>query len=123
MAKSIQQLAEALRAALGDRIESVSTDRGEVTVEVAPDNLVEVATRLRDDEDFRFQQLIDVCGVDYSQYGRDEWLDEEATHSGFSRGVTDDGSTGRLRFGDELASAVAPGRRSAGPGRPPAPGE
>jgi len=102
-----------LRAGLEGRIVSVEVDCNEVSVEVAPENLVEVATRLRDGERFRFQQLMDLCGVDYSQYGRDEWFTEESTHSGFSRGVEEVSSTGYLKFGDALESQVAPGRRFA----------
>ncbi len=107
------QLAEALRAAFGEQVEAVIEAVGEVTLEVAPSELIEVATRLRDDDSFRFQQLIDVCGADYSQYGRDEWHTEEATSAGFSRGVSEDGSTGRLSFGDDLDSAASQGRRFA----------
>ena len=113
MARSPEQLADALRTALGEQAVSVETACGEVCVELAPQDLVEVATRLRDEEPFRFVQLLDVCGVDYSQYGRDEWFTEEATRSGFSRGVSEDGSTGRLKFGDDLESAVIQGRRFA----------
>jgi NADH-quinone oxidoreductase subunit C len=51
--------------------------------------------------------------VDYSQHGRDEWFTEEATRAGFSRGVEEDLSSGFLKFGDELESGVAPGRRFA----------
>lgn len=113
MASRNQQLADALRAALEERVVSVEVDFNEVSIEVAAENLVDVATRLRDDERFRFQQLIDLCGVDYSQYGRDEWYTEEATRAGFSRGVEDVSSTGFLKFGDALESQVAPGRRFA----------
>ena len=108
-----QRLADALRAALEDRIVAVEIDRNEVSIEVMAENLVEVATQLRDDERFQFQQLMDLCGVDYSQYGRDEWFTEEATSAGFSRGVEEVSSTGFLKFGDALESQVAPGRRFA----------
>ncbi|MDJ0777077.1 MAG: NADH-quinone oxidoreductase subunit C [Gammaproteobacteria bacterium] len=110
---SSRQFAETLRAALGEQVETVIEVLGEVTLEIAPAQLVEVATRLRDDSEFRFQQLTDICGVDYSQYGRDEWHTEEATRTGFSRGVSEDGSTGRLSFGDDLESAATQGRRFA----------
>ncbi len=110
---SSRQFAETLRAALGEQVETVIEALGEVTLEIAPAQLVEVATRLRDDSEFRFQQLTDICGVDYSQYGRDEWHTEEATRTGFSRGVSEDGSTGRLSFGDDLESAATQGRRFA----------
>jgi len=66
---------------------AVLTTVGEVTLVVPRQSLVAVATELRDHEDFRFEQLIDVCGVDYTAYGRSEWATAEASSSGFSRGV------------------------------------
>jgi NADH-quinone oxidoreductase subunit C len=113
MSNPKQQLADALTGALEDKIVSLELAYDEVSIEVGADRLVEVATLLRDDERFRFQQLVDVCGVDYSQYGRDEWFTEEATRAGFSRGVEEDSSSGFLKFGDQLDSRVAPGRRFA----------
>jgi len=113
MSNSIQQLAEALRAALGEQAGSVVVACNEVTVEVSAENLLDVAVRLRDEADFQFQQLVDLCGVDYSQFGRDEWQTDEASRGGFSRGVTDGASSGRLQFGDELDSLATQGRRFA----------
>ena len=46
-----------------------------------------------------FEQLTDVCGVDYSEYGCTEWSTEDSTSSGFSRGV-EGGANARLKFGD-----------------------
>jgi NADH-quinone oxidoreductase subunit C len=112
MSNPRQQLADALRAAFGERVDSVVVEFNEITVEVAAENLVAVATELRDDSQFQFQQLLDVCGVDYSQFGRDEWLTEDASRSGFSRGVAA-ASAGRLQFGDELESLTPQGRRFA----------
>ena len=111
MSTQIQQLADALRAALGDKLESVSVEYNEVTLEVDPDNLLKVAVALRDEHEF--QQLVDLCGVDYSQFGRDEWQTEEASRAGFSRGVDAVGTTGRLQFGDDLDSVSQQGRRFA----------
>ena len=111
MSTSKQQLAEALRAALGDRIDTVTVEYDEVTLEVSADQLLDVATALRDEHEF--QQLVDLCGVDYSQYGRDEWQTEEASRAGFSRGVDAVSSTGRLQFGDDLDSVSQQGRRFA----------
>lgn len=113
MSNSNQQLADALRVALGDKAVSVSLACNEVTVEINPENLLEIATRLRDASEFQFQQLVDLCGVDYSQFGRDEWQTDEASRSGFSRGITDATSSGRLQFGDELDSLANQGRRFA----------
>jgi NADH-quinone oxidoreductase subunit C len=113
MSNPRQQLADALRAAFGDRADSVVVGFNEVTLEVSADNLLAVATELRDDSQFQFQQLLDVCGVDYSQFGRDEWITEDASRAGFSRGVTAAASSGRLQFGDELESLTPQGRRFA----------
>ncbi|MDH3762697.1 MAG: NADH-quinone oxidoreductase subunit C [Gammaproteobacteria bacterium] len=113
MSNPKQQLTEALRATLGETADSVSLAFDEVSVEVSADNLLDVATRLRDEEKFQFQQLVDLCGVDYSQFGRDEWQTDDASRGGFSRGVADGVSSGRLQFGDELESLSGQGRRFA----------
>lgn len=113
MRNDTEQMAEALRAEFADKLEVVTVAYDEVTVEVSVDNLVEVATSLRDHDDFRFQQVLDVCGVDYSQYGRAEWQTEDASRAGFSRGVDDAATSGRLQFGDELDSLAVQGRRFA----------
>jgi len=113
MSNPRQQLADALRAAFGERVDSVVVEFNEVTVEVAAENLLAIATELRDDSQFQFQQLLDVCGVDYSQFGRDEWITEDASRAGFSRGVAAAASSGRLQFGDELESLTPQGRRFA----------
>ena len=60
---------------------------GEVTLVVPAPQLLTVCQRLRDHEDFRFEQLIDVCGVDYAAYGKAEWETEGASSTGFGRGV------------------------------------
>jgi len=60
---------------------------GEVTMVVPRDRLIEVATELRDGDDFLFEVLIDACGVDYSTYGQTEWSTGEASFTGFGRGV------------------------------------
>lgn len=108
MSNPRQQLADALRASFGDRVDSVVVEFNEVTLEVTAENLLAIATELRDDPQFQFQQLLDVCGVDYSQFGRDEWITEDA-----SRGVAAAASSGRLQFGDELESLTPQGRRFA----------
>ena len=113
MATSIQKLADSLNSEFGDKLLSVELDFGEVTVTLDPDNLVEVATQLRDNVSFGFEQLVDLCGVDYSQFGVDEWQTSDASRSGFSRGVESNASMGRLQFGDELESNTASGTRFA----------
>jgi len=87
MTDSPGRLAEQLRKRFGDSLQSVTVAAGEVTVEVAPENLIAVATALRDEPAFAFEMLVDLCGVDYAGYGRDEWATEESSSTGFSRGV------------------------------------
>ncbi len=72
---------------LADRIRSSSVAIAELTVDVARDHLLDVCLALRDDALFQFDQLIDVCGVDYLHYGISEWETQSATASGFERGV------------------------------------
>jgi NADH-quinone oxidoreductase subunit C len=57
-----------LRAKFGDAVGGVTEYLGEFTVEVAPAAIRDVCRFLRDEPDFAFEQLIDVCGVDYLEY-------------------------------------------------------
>ena len=61
---------------------------GELTADVKPAHLLDLCLMLRDEPVFGFNQLIDVCGVDYLHYGLDDWQTESSTETGFSRGVT-----------------------------------
>ena len=74
---------------------TVAQPRGEVGLVTVGDWL-ETCTALRDE--FGFEQLMDLCGVDYLGYGTDEW-DTEASSEGYSRGVEGRGP-GRFRFGE-----------------------
>ena len=80
---------EALAARIDARFDSnvtrVDSTCGELTYEVDKPALIDVATALRDE--FGFEQLIDVCGVDYLTYAKSEWKTVDATDSGYSRGV------------------------------------
>ncbi|MBI2726663.1 MAG: NADH-quinone oxidoreductase subunit C [Polaromonas sp.] len=62
------QIAEAVSAALGDKAKSVQVAFGEVTVVVAAADYLVAARLLRDSAGCRFEQLIDLCGLDYSEY-------------------------------------------------------
>ena len=61
-------LQPALESALGSRIKSLKRDRGELTLTVAAADYAEVAHTLRDHAELKFEQLIDLCGLDYSSY-------------------------------------------------------
>jgi len=64
----LDTLKAALQAALGERIQSLKTEFGEVTLQVRAADYLAVAKTLRDHSELRFEQLIDLCGLDYSSY-------------------------------------------------------
>ncbi|MDX5363700.1 MAG: NADH-quinone oxidoreductase subunit C [Pseudazoarcus pumilus] len=78
---------ERLKARLQDKLVSLHEALGETTVEIAPGEWDAAARLLRDDPDLCFEQLIDLCGVDYLGYGEDEWDTTDVSSEGFSRGV------------------------------------
>jgi NADH-quinone oxidoreductase subunit C len=80
-------LAAELRAVCGERLVLHRPAGGDLGAEVASADLLAVARLLRDAPELQFSMLIDVAGVDYLDYGRSEWQAEQATSSGFSRGV------------------------------------
>jgi len=57
-----------LEAVLGARIKKLVRDRGELTITVPAADYIAAALQLRDDPSLRFEQLVDICGVDYSAY-------------------------------------------------------
>lgn len=59
----------------------------ELTVDVLGSDLRELCFALRDEPEFDFKMLMDVCGVDYLHYGLSEWETDSATATGFERGV------------------------------------
>lgn len=63
-----QDIKDAVVSALGDKIKRVSINLGEVTVEVAAQHYYAAAIALRDDPGCKFEQMMDLCGVDYSEY-------------------------------------------------------
>jgi len=62
-------LVAALQSACGDRLADVKVALDEVTIVVKPEQLLDTATALRDAPELRFEQLTDLCGVDYQHYG------------------------------------------------------
>jgi len=94
MSDPLQTLMEALQQRFADQLQSCTRRFGQLTIEVDPAQALEVFTTLRDDPAFAFEQLMDICGVDYSAHGLDEWTTVEATGQGYSRGV-DPTSPGR----------------------------
>jgi len=82
-----ESLADSLVARFGERLQRVASRCGELTYELEAPAIREVARALHDEPAWAFEQLIDVSGVDYLDFGRDEWNTHSATSSGFSRGV------------------------------------
>ncbi|ODU08619.1 MAG: NADH-quinone oxidoreductase subunit C [Rubrivivax sp. SCN 71-131] len=73
MSQRLDTLQAALEAVLGDAAASLVRARGEITVTVRAERYAEVARTLRDAPTLRFEQLIDLCGVDYADYRNRPW--------------------------------------------------
>jgi len=73
MSSRLDSLQEAIGAQFGARVKSLVRATGELTLTVEADDYLGVATTLRDHPDFRFEQLIDLCGVDYSSFRDEPW--------------------------------------------------
>ncbi len=78
---------EKIEARFGNQVKKIESICNELTYELDKEDLLEVATALRNEADFGFEMLIDVCGMDYLHYGHTEWTTQSATGTGFSRGV------------------------------------
>lgn len=87
MTVSYETLVARLEERFGDKVGIVPSTCREATIEVDRSDLVTVATALRNEAEFGFEMLVDVCGVDYLNYGIGEWATNQATGTGFSRGV------------------------------------
>ncbi|MFZ4077232.1 MAG: NADH-quinone oxidoreductase subunit C [Legionellaceae bacterium] len=85
--KKQEKLMEALNANLGHSMLKITHAHDEVTIEIAKSALLVVLRELRDHPDFLFDELIDVCAVDYLLYGQSDWETEGASTQGFSRAV------------------------------------
>ena len=73
MSDRLNQLATNLDKVLGKRVQSIEIALGEVTVVVNADTYFESAMLLRDDPSLAFEQLIDLCGVDYQEFREGAW--------------------------------------------------
>ncbi len=83
----VEATAQALASRIGARVRPVAALPGELAVEVEPADLLSVCRELRDLPELAFEQLIDLSGIDFLDYGRSEWTTSAATATGFSRGV------------------------------------
>jgi len=112
MSEHLTALKTGLRERFGDTVRDCVLAYDEISLTLLPADLLTVAKSLRDEADFRFEQLIDLAGVDYLAYGVDEWSTEEATSQGFSRGVEQE-SYARFSFENAPATAKSTGPRFA----------
>jgi NADH-quinone oxidoreductase subunit C len=69
MTSKLDTLQAALVSALGDSAQTLVRDRGELTLTVSAGRYLDVARTLRDDAALAFEQLMDLCGLDYSEFG------------------------------------------------------
>ena len=64
----LEHLSAQLKLALGNQLAELNVALNEITIECKAENLVIVCTKLREHAELKFEQLIDLCGVDYSDY-------------------------------------------------------
>jgi len=84
MSETLEQLNTHLLSSLSDKGVKTNISFGQLAIEVSAENYLDVAKFLRDDEVCGFDQLIDLCGVDYLTYGKSEW---DTSGGSFTRGV------------------------------------
>jgi NADH-quinone oxidoreductase subunit C len=87
MSSRSETLASSLTARFADKLKPLPAVPGDVAFEVAASDLLAVCRELRADQSLAFEQLVDLSGIDYLDYGREEWRTESSTRTGFSRGV------------------------------------
>ncbi len=73
MSTKLDTLSQKLQETFGNKLQSLVCALGEVTIEVAASDYLSVMQSLRDEPVLAFQELIDLCGVDYSTYGEGLW--------------------------------------------------
>jgi NADH-quinone oxidoreductase subunit C len=73
MSTRLDTLQQALQTILGASIRKLVRDRGEITVTVKADDYLAAARTLRDHAELKFEQMIDLCGVDYASYRNEPW--------------------------------------------------
>ena len=69
----LERLEANLRAVFGDKLKSLVVANGELTIVVSPVDYLATAQALRDRADLGFEELVDLCGVDYQSYGEGSW--------------------------------------------------
>ena len=86
MAGSLETLLTELQERFSDIALEAHIARRELTIAIPAAYILHVCEALR--HRFNFSQLVDLCGVDYSQYGQADWETTQASSTGFTRGVS-----------------------------------
>lgn len=76
MAADLKVLHDQLTQLLGDKLVSAEQKLGELTIVVSAADMLSSLTILRDADSLRFEQIIDLCGMDYSEYADGAWDDK-----------------------------------------------
>ena len=87
MSETAKAIHDLFSSRFGDNVTVGTTQSGILTLEVDTGAWLEVCRALRDEDDFSYEQLTDLCGVDYLSYGQDEWDTSDASQEGFGRAV------------------------------------
>ena len=73
MTTRLESLTKNIKTILGDKVTKLSLSLDELTIECHPKDLLKITKTLRDNKKLKFEQLIDLCGVDYSDYAEGAW--------------------------------------------------
>jgi NADH-quinone oxidoreductase subunit C len=92
VSERIEALAGRVAAQLQGSVRRLPSLAGELAFEVEAAELLRVCRALRDAAELRFEMLMDLAGIDYLHYGRDDWQTSSATRSGFSRARVAEGA-------------------------------
>jgi NADH-quinone oxidoreductase subunit C len=83
----LENLSHIICENFNDKISATHIAYQELTIELSSEHLLEVCEYLKTSPLLKFEMLMDVCGVDYLEYGTSEWTTFESTTTGFSRGT------------------------------------
>ena len=73
MSEYYNKLADSLRNRFAGKFDECFLNVGQLNFVVKKENLIEICTALRDEAEYAFEEMIDLCGVDYSEYGDGNW--------------------------------------------------
>jgi len=73
MTTRLEKLTENVQSVLGEKITKLTVDLNELTIECREKDMLKVVKTLRDNNKLKFEQMIDLCGVDYSDYAHGTW--------------------------------------------------